>query len=85
MSKVKHLRAHASRLLATAERFRHRGHNLCADQITSQATRYLEDAAALEATEPETARRQSAFVVSIAQAYPPHSSAHGANGAAHPS
>jgi hypothetical protein len=85
MSKAEHLKAHASRLLATAERFRHRGHNACADQITSQANRYLEAAAALEAAGPDTARQPPAFVASVVQAFAPRTSAHGANGGARPS
>jgi hypothetical protein len=84
MSKAEHLKAHALRLLATADRFRHRGHNACADQITAQATRYLETAAALESAGPNPRRQPPAFVASVVQAFPPRSSAHGANGGARP-
>jgi len=85
MTKAIHLRAHAARLLATAERFRHRGHNACADQITAQATRYLEAAAGLEAAGPDTTHRPPAFVASVVQAFTPRTSAYGANGGARPS
>jgi hypothetical protein len=85
MSRVNHLKAHASRLLASAERFRHRGHNACADQITAQAEAYLEAAASLEAGGSALApqvRVVPTHGVAIAQALSSRTPAHGANGAA---
>ena len=51
MSKAQHLRAHASRLLAFAERFRHGGHDAGAEQIATQAVHYLGAAASLDTSE----------------------------------
>jgi len=80
MSKADHLKAHASRLLASAERFRHRGHTAVADQITEQATRYLEAAASTETIGPVVTPGAAGFVAPLTQAFPSGSSAHSSNG-----
>lgn len=48
MSKAEHLRAHASRLLAFAHRFRHAGHDACAEELATHASQYLYEAATLD-------------------------------------
>ncbi len=80
MSKVEHLKAHAARLLASAERFRDRGYGACADQIVAQATRYLDQAAALDGE--LAGPLPPAHVVSLAPASPARTSAHRANNGA---
>jgi len=48
-TRAEHLRAHASRLLACAGRFRHGGHYASAEDLTTQAAHYVDEAARLEA------------------------------------
>lgn len=48
-SKAEHLRAHASRLLAFADRFRHGGHHAPAKDLETQAAHYLDEAEKLDA------------------------------------
>jgi hypothetical protein len=48
-TKAEHLRAHASRLLAFADRFRHGGHNAPAEDLETQAAQYLDEAERLDA------------------------------------
>ena len=48
MSKAEHLRAHASRLLAFAHRFRHAGHDAYAEELATHASQYLYEAATLD-------------------------------------
>jgi hypothetical protein len=47
-TKAEHLRAHASRLLEFADRFRHGGYDEPAEDLALQAAQYLDEAAKLE-------------------------------------
>jgi hypothetical protein len=67
-------------LLASAERFRDQGYGACADQIAAQATRYLDQAAALEGE--RSGPMSPAHVVSLALAPSPRTSSHRANNGA---